>query len=803
MGTAYPNDAFGLNILELKTLFGFLDEATAEFEGHSCNDYCVPANDENKSVLIAAIEHSIALGINDGEGPGHPTEAEDHTFFIWDDWLMRYLASRCKSILETAASSPEIQGLSDAELKLAAGILLMLADNDFNLFEDEAGNEDFTLIAGGKHKEFLVAAISHAQRKGWKASTKKVMKSEDSAEAFAIDVMRWIAHRCVQSVGKPPSPPEPIGASVAHSTRLGLYKRWITEKTLSKNADESREKRGWKSAWAKNFVNMKLYGEGQNPYTGYGGKPEERPFASTIGYSFNKAWHYQSALIDNARVSKDPAVSWEEPFQKSVTYHYWWVITEFHNLCELNFKQSVLLLTELLTLGCMKEARELCDLISWCDVQGCYDKVDKTSFHCWILRICGEYWDLPFTDKIEKSALADLAEHWRLEDLSAHDDQLIWMCDYYTHRTGWKGEDYGEFTNSLHTRTPCIVLAWFRLRESLGLKNPIIDHPLMKPRHAQLPPAWSFYDDEVIQKMLARLRREELPCLGERPLSPPPQPMPTCTTSTSMADSKLSPQWVGGALAAFPSTWIDRSYPECSRFKDPSSGATISISEYALTDVSHVEWANISTSVFNDKHPNLKSNGSRTEHKGLNWVGCAEQFSPDSVSSSDPNHCLLICGKSKVSFFVFCVMAPAGHLFDKADWYVWLLKWRWSFRNFDAGKEPCDVLQDIGGYTRRLNWTPGQTNDRAVEFGTGVGASEEARTKSRDLQYSIELLIRAAKCGNAYAQYNLAQRIFYGEGIQKDTEDALYWTKRSISNGYEGATKFLEQIEESLRAAKR
>jgi hypothetical protein len=149
----------------------------------------------------------------------------------------------------------------------------------------------------------------------------------------------------------------------------------------------------------------------------------------------------------------------------------------------------------------------------------------------WFLRICFDYFNLEFDgwgkgfhnesknvyvppECFGEPVLNELFAHWRDEDLSLMNDHLIWLCDYYTHRA--RRADGTEFGNdSLHTRFPSLILAWFRLRDQLGLSIPQIDHPLMQPSYACLPSSEPFYTDDLLEGVLARLRREEFPNLGE------------------------------------------------------------------------------------------------------------------------------------------------------------------------------------------------------------------------------------------------------------------------------------------------
>ena len=145
------------------------------------------------------------------------------------------------------------------------------------------------------------------------------------------------------------------------------------------------------------------------------------------------------------------------------------------------------------------------------------------------------YWTLSGTASVNdpyapgeclgEPVLNELFAHWKDPDLSGMQESLQWLCDYYTHRTARK--DGMEFDyDLLHTRFPAPVLAWFRLRESIGLSNPVIDHPLMRPHYARLPPPQPFYTDELLDGVIARLRREEVPDLGIAPAQVAPRDKP-------------------------------------------------------------------------------------------------------------------------------------------------------------------------------------------------------------------------------------------------------------------------------------
>ncbi|MGS1001971.1 hypothetical protein [Burkholderia glumae] len=117
--------------------------------------------------------------------------------------------------------------------------------------------------------------------------------------------------------------------------------------------------------------------------------------------------------------------------------------------------------------------------------------------------------------------LNELFEHWCDANLTPMRDHIIWLSDYYPHRT--RRKDWYEFSNShLLTRFPALILARQRLREIRGLDNQPIDHSLMPPAYARLRPAVPSYTDSALEAALERLRREETPDLGSLRQSSPP-----------------------------------------------------------------------------------------------------------------------------------------------------------------------------------------------------------------------------------------------------------------------------------------
>lgn len=349
---------------------------------------------------------------------------------------------------------------------------------------------------------------------------------------------------------------------------LGIYSNWITAQRILSEFDEltpillaERE---------AELKELRAYAVGHNPFTDFRdrSKPAQPPLYPNIARLL-----YSVVDLSNAINSAFGAIS-ESPdlgaLEKYYSYLYWRVRLQHHNQLTVapamgqRFNTSMASLAGCLYCGWMNEAERLAREIlilykrhRFSDVRGEYA---QPLYH-WFLRICFDYWGWSFdewgrdfytqvpepaqtsndqisgrqschsikdihtsSEYFDEPVLDEIFDHWRDDSLAHMQDHLIWLCDYYTHRT--RSIDGTEFGNDLlHTRFPAIILAWFRLREMLDLKNPTIIHPLMQSGCAQLPLPKPFYSDDLLDLILARLRLEEIPSLGEMPIDAPP-PVP-------------------------------------------------------------------------------------------------------------------------------------------------------------------------------------------------------------------------------------------------------------------------------------
>lgn len=52
----------------------------------------------------------------------------------------------------------------------------------------------------------------------------------------------------------------------------------------------------------------------------------------------------------------------------------------------------------------------------------------------------------------------------------------------------------------------------------------------------------------------------------------------------------------------------------------------------------------------------------------------------------------------------------------------------------------------------------------------------------------------AAKIGDASAQYSLGNAYYFGEGVSKDSTQAVYWFRKAAEQGFPIAKKILKKV---------
>ena len=101
----------------------------------------------------------------------------------------------------------------------------------------------------------------------------------------------------------------------------------------------------------------------------------------------------------------------------------------------------------------------------------------------------------------------ELRERWRTPDANQLVENLLAACDWHTHEC-WKWSDqpkkHGDFTVDPYFGWPIEIHMIFRLRESLGLRNPDLDHPLMQTGLGAYRTATPVVTDPLLEAVTAK-----------------------------------------------------------------------------------------------------------------------------------------------------------------------------------------------------------------------------------------------------------------------------------------------------------
>lgn len=88
----------GLSKAELKLIAELLDMANNEFGNHGCNDYAIPATDENKDIMREIITDTYDK--RDVEESLEEVDESKDELSVMDVVLFDYFAQRCKKLAE-------------------------------------------------------------------------------------------------------------------------------------------------------------------------------------------------------------------------------------------------------------------------------------------------------------------------------------------------------------------------------------------------------------------------------------------------------------------------------------------------------------------------------------------------------------------------------------------------------------------------------------------------------------------------------------------------------------------------------
>ncbi len=182
------------------------------------------------------------------------------------------------------------------------------------------------------------------------------------------------------------------------------------------------------------------------------------------------------------------------------------------NLKKMSLKDS-LLLALTLALGNEVEGKQIGRMMIEAYRRGYFfDKDQYPVFH-FILRLFCDWsgeeppeWE---ANPLQESIMNKLFLNWKEESCERLAPYVLAACDYHTHRckpSGIKG--FYEFCNGDWTRFPVELLMLYRLRYWIGLENPQVDHPIMVGAFTQMPEKIPLVPDALTSAVLAQMVKQ-------------------------------------------------------------------------------------------------------------------------------------------------------------------------------------------------------------------------------------------------------------------------------------------------------
>lgn len=163
-----------------------------------------------------------------------------------------------------------------------------------------------------------------------------------------------------------------------------------------------------------------------------------------------------------------------------------------------------------MVIGCREQATTIAKLFIALAQRGYFRRLGAWPCRFFILQLIADYLGEPQFPVQGRSlgypTYIQLMDTWRVPDPQALAPLCLAACDLHTHHA-YKQPDGepGEFDNMEWIYTPIEILLLFKLRQLIGLENPVLDHPLMNTALGVLPEETAFEPDELVKAVRARM----------------------------------------------------------------------------------------------------------------------------------------------------------------------------------------------------------------------------------------------------------------------------------------------------------
>jgi hypothetical protein len=168
---------------------------------------------------------------------------------------------------------------------------------------------------------------------------------------------------------------------------------------------------------------------------------------------------------------------------------------------------AALSLARCVTIGCDSTAHDIASTILQ-DPNGVIYGIKSTRIPAFIFSLYSRNAALALPEEIAKVPIrepySELLTVWDTDDVERLSMALVAACDFHVERSReHNNREYFEFCTENYRLQPVEILMVLRMRESLGLENPVIDHPIMNTPAGKLYPIIDVEPDPIIAPALA------------------------------------------------------------------------------------------------------------------------------------------------------------------------------------------------------------------------------------------------------------------------------------------------------------
>jgi hypothetical protein len=510
-----------LTAQEIRIAAEFFERCAEDYVDHSANDFDLPDTPVQRKIVKAAEKRYAKISGNKPDKLSIGDEVINATDYI----LFHYLAQRWGWLAHRLERGNATEPLASEELLTGASLLELLSRNDYEEYAKPKDDPDYSLSPTPEGQQLAEAVIWHKGARDADKRIKTALAGEYGCDVHATWLLAYLAARCraiakaspavgmrfdgdymiASEADKDEVPAK--GAASGTGTlpvirRRGVSPRWLREWNKFSKLAHKTEFKNLRQYYVDRLMAYVTDGfpEPGKSYTFY------RAGEDLGRYAFCKITMIEEHTI---QLGHHDGGAWMPVFAGG----YFSVIMEVGSFKQPGSAPEMWPINYLdaamgMVIGCKKEALGMAQALIYAHR---FAKSEKRGLYpasqC-VLQIFASFLgEAPL--KLEGQAESNtvykaLAAHWRHPDAETLTPLLLAVCDEHTHRNAFGYDlDFEQFA-----RTPVEILLVFKLRETLGLPNPKLDHPLMNTPLGQLPQEVPFATDEVITALINRARVE-------------------------------------------------------------------------------------------------------------------------------------------------------------------------------------------------------------------------------------------------------------------------------------------------------